>query len=588
MKTLVIVESPKKAKKIKEYLGEDYIVLATVGHITKLSNTGDFNVGVNFKKQYEPRYALMDDKEQVLDNIIAAGKIADEIIICSDPDREGEAIAHHVYEKISAFDKPIKRAKFTEITKKALANALSEAGEIDHNLVKAQESRQVLDKIVGFMASPYLANTFKDKHLSAGRVQSIVSRMIVDKEREIKNFKPETYWTLQTKLSNNSKEFISKYEYKIASEKEAEELKLKILSSSCLVKSVNKAEEKRKPAAPFITSTIQQVMSKQYKFPAEKTSKLLQSLYEEGIITYIRTDSPAISDDALVMVRDYMKLNKLPYPKSANKYASKDSAQGAHECIRPTSVDFDLKANNQFFDITDPDEKKLYEVIWKGFVASQMNPAVYNTLKVVISADDIVLTASGKALKESGFLEIMGATDDSGIDIPDLEVNDKLTIVDVVVEKKKTQAPARYSESSLIKTLDTKGIGRPSTYASLLTKICDRNYVEKRNEIYYATELGEKTVDLLFGNFEFLDYQFTANVEKQLDLVAEGKATYFDTIDAFYKIFKNQLDKAYIDSGESLCDMCGGIMKARETKDGTKKFLGCSNYPRCNNVKQYV
>ena len=589
MKTLVIVESPTKAEKIQSYLGEDYIVIATKGHIADLAKNGDYNLGIDLDKEYKPRYITSDDRVDILKEIVYAIKKCDDIVLCSDPDREGEAISYHVYNRIVDYNKPIKRAVFHEITKKAIQKAISESRDLDMNLIRAQEARRVLDRIVGFMASPYVCRTFDTKKLSAGRVQSVVTRLVVDKEKEILNFKPETYWTAQVTLTDKKSNFIAKYENKITSQKEADDIKSKLtgnnFDSVFEVIDVIDKEEKRNPPAPLITSSLQQVMSKQYKFSADKTAKVSQALFEAGYITYIRTDSPSISEDALQELRTYLKDNNLSHPAKPFRYESKGNAQEAHECIRPT--DITLSPSNNFA-MTDPDEKLLYEVVWKYFVACQMTPAVYNTLKVSLreKVSNTLVKASGKALKDSGYMTVLGVSDDSKIDIPQLTKGQVvyLTKNGVLVEKKQTKPPARFNEATLLKTLEVAGIGRPSTYASLLTKINDRNYVEKKNEVYYPTELGTKVVDNLKAKFKFMDYDFTSKLEDRLDLIAAGKITYLETVDLFFKQFKVELNKAYTDSGYNICDKCDSPMVVRKSKTGD--FLGCSNFPNCRNLRK--
>lgn len=592
MKTLVIVESPAKGQKIQEYLGKNYIVMASKGHITDLAKGGKHGLGVDVENNFKPRYVLMEDRLDVVDNLIAAAKQVDQIFVASDPDREGEAIAWHLSQRLADVGKPIKRMVFNEIKKAKLLKAVKEVRDIDMNLFHSQEARRILDRLVGFTASPFLMNFFGPK-LSAGRVQSVVTRMVIDREREIETFVPEDFWTAHVQLTpvvfarDGSDTFEAKYSKKITDQKTADTVKDMLSKKDYIVSEVLAEEEKKFPNAPLVTSTLQRIMSKEHGFNADRTMKAAQALYESGYCTYIRTDSVRVGDDALKEVRDWLSANNYTVPNKSNVFKNKDSAQDAHECIRPSDLTL---LPNQNFAIIDPDEKLVYETIWKHFVASQMMPAVYNTLKVTAHVKDdkgAEVKASGKTLNSPGFLEILGITDDSKIEIPNLTVGQALQLLDdrsVRVEKKQTQPPPRYSEDKLIKELVNKNIGRPATYAELLSKITARNYVEKKGNVFHATDLGKKITDVLKQYFTFMDYNYTAKMEQQLDEIESGKVDHVDMLKKFYPDFKKEINKAYLSYGGALCDQCGSPMATRVVKETGEKFLACSAYPKCRHT----
>jgi DNA topoisomerase-1 len=593
MKTLVIVESPSKASKIQGYLGKDFIVMASKGHITDLAKGGKYGLGVDIDNNFKPRYVLMDDKLDVLDNLLAAAKKVDQIFVASDPDREGEAIAWHLANRLEDIGKPIKRMVFNEIKKDKLLKAVKDVRDIDMDLFHSQEARRILDRLVGFMASPFLMNFFGPK-LSAGRVQSVVTRMVVDREYEIETFVPDEFWTIQVSLTKDGKEgFLTKYSGRLTTQADANTMKsrLDVKGIEYVVSEVLDEEEKRYPQPPLVTSTLQRLMSKMHGFDAARTMKAAQGLYESGYCTYIRTDSVRVGDDALEEVRQWIKDNNFELPKKAYLYKNKDAAQDAHECIRPS--DLSLDPANQMA-IINPDEKLVYETIWRCFIASQMVPAIFNTLKVTahVKSDKLAeVKASGKALKSSGFLDVLGVSDDSKIEIPNLSVGDILNFfgkLPVRMEKKQTQPPPRYSEDKLIKELVNKNIGRPATYAELLSKITARLYVEKKGNVYHATDLGKKITGVLADFFTFMGYDYTAKMEQQLDEVESGKVNHVDMLKKFFPNFKQELDKAYLSQGGTLCEKCGSPMAVRTVKVDGSKFLACSAYPKCKNTKPYV
>lgn len=590
MKTLVIVESPVKAHKIQGYLGKDYIVMASKGHITDLAKGGKDNLGVDIERNFKPKYVLMDDKIDTMNNLIKTAQKCDQIFLASDPDREGEAIAWHLAQRLDGVDVPIKRMVFNEIKKDALQKAIKNVRDINMNLFHSQEARRILDRIVGFMASPFLMNNFGPK-LSAGRVQSVVTRMIIDREKEIDNFVPEEFWTINVNLSKDGKEgFTMKYSGRPTNEQDASEMRDKLANGNpeYVVTEVVADEEKVAAPPPLVTSSLQRIMSKNHGFSADRTMKAAQALYELGYCTYIRTDSVRVGDEALADVRKWIKDNNYDLPKKSNVFKNKGAAQDAHECIRPSDLSLDPTNNSE---ISNQDEKLVYETIWRYFVASQMTPAVYNTLKVtahVKGLPEAEVKASGKVLIKKGFMEILGVNDDSKIEIPELSVKDILHLFGkgpVKMEKKQTQPPPRFSEDKLIKELETRNIGRPATYAELLSKITARNYVEKKGSVFHPTDLGKKITNILIDYFTFMDYDYTAKMEEQLDEIESGSVNHVDMLKKFYPEFKSELDKAYLNYGANMCEKCGSPMVVRMNKAKKEKFLACSAYPKCYATK---
>jgi DNA topoisomerase-1 len=590
-KTLVIVESPSKAQKIQGYLGDDYIVLASKGHITELAKGGHHGIGVDIENNFKPRYVLMPDKVEILNDIIYAAKQADLILLCPDPDREGESISWHLQCRLAGIDKPIKRISINEIKKDKILKAIKEPREIDMNTVHAQEARRILDRLVGFMASPFLMNVFGPK-LSAGRVQSVLTRMVSDREIEIEKFVPEDFWTIQTKLTTaNNESFLAKYTGKITNQQTADNAKKALNVEDYVISEVVSQEESKYPQPPMITSTLQRFMSRVHNMSTDKTMKAAQGLYESGYCTYIRTDSVRASDESIKELRSWLTSNNYATPKKPFNYKNKEAAQDAHECIRPS--DLTLLPNNNYA-IIDPDEKLVYDVIWKHFVASQMSPAVYDTLSVTAhpkALNTFKVKATGKALKLKGYLEILGVEDGSSINIPMLKVGQEVKLLnknDFKIDKKQTQPPPRFSEDKLIKELVNKGIGRPATYSDLLSKITSRLYVEKKGNVYHATDLGKKITNDLVKYFTFVDYNYTAKLEEKLDLIEGGKVDYIDMLKEFYQPFKKELDNAYLAHGGIMCDKCKSPMASRTVKATGVKFLACSAYPLCKTTKNLV
>ncbi len=591
LKTLVIVESPTKATKIQEYLGSDFIVMSSKGHITDLAKGGKFNLGIDLNNDFKTKYVLLEDKVSTLDSLMAAAKKCDLILLAGDPDREGTAICWHLRERLKDLGKPMKRMIFNEIKKDKLLKAVKDAGDIDMNLFQSQEARRVLDRIVGFMASPFLMNNFGPK-LSAGRVQSVLTRLVVDREKEIDVFLPEDYWTLNVELSkDNATSFTTKYAGRPTDLSTAQSV-YDILKNNneYIISEVLSDEEKVSPPPPMITSSLQRFMSKTYNMSSDRTMKAAQSLYENGYCTYIRTDSTRASDEAIKELKKYLEENGYPVFKKVNVFKNKNSAQDAHECIRPSDL---LLTPNDIR--VGSDEKQVYETIWKFFVASQMAPAVFDTLKItakVKNHPECEVKSSGKALKQEGFLKILGTNHNYQIDIPPLKNGDVCFLFGknpVKMEKKQTQPPPRYSEDKLIKELETKGIGRPATYSALLGTITSRQYVEKKGNVYYPTELGKKITNVLADYFTFMNYDYTSKLEDQLDEIEHGKINKIDMLNLFYKNFKLELDKAYSnyggDENKTKCDKCNSVMLIKTNKKDGTKFLACSGFPNCKSTK---
>lgn len=579
-KTLIVVESPNKIKKISSFLGKNYIIRASFGHVTNLNVNKKHHLGIDLENNYTPRYKIIEDKKDKVQTIIDATTLVDQIYLATDLDREGEAIAWHLNNYLESSGKPIKRISFNEITESAVKKAIKNPREIDQNLFKAQQARRVLDRIVGFLASDYLRNSLKD-NFSAGRVQSIAALMIVDRELEIEAFEPKEYWNINVNLYKDDKlnNFIVKYNDKITNKNDAEEIKQSLQSSDFIIKQINKKEKNRDPNPPLTTSKLQQAASNRYNFGVEKTMRLAQSLYESGLITYMRTDSVRISPEAIKEVRKYMDENNIDKSTDLNNYKTKKDAQDAHEAIRPTDV-YRVPKNMFLGD----DSKKIYELIWERFVASQMKPAIYDTVSVVVeSSNGHVLNATGKTLKYEGWLSI--ASDLKNNDnktLPELNKNDNLNLIQIKSEQKFTQPPSRYGEATLVNELEKKGIGRPSTYASIISTIKKRNYVELKGKVYHATDVGKKVMKKLSKHFSFMDYKYTADLEKKLDEIANGKSNYVEVLDNFYIPFKNEYKRAEEFDSPDYGIPCPICNKRTILKHGSFGFyMACVDRPDC-------
>lgn len=614
-KTLVIVESPAKAKTIQKYLGRDYKVKASVGHIKDLP---DKTIGVDIEHDFKPEYQVMEDKKKVVAELKKAAREVDAVVLAPDPDREGEAIAWHIAEELAkeTKGKKVTRARFNEITKKAVLDAIERSGKLDENLFNAQQARRILDRIVGYQISPLLWKKVR-RGLSAGRVQSVALRLVVDREREIEAFKAEEYWTIDARFDTGTPPVFGARLQRIGAEKAkivdgatARQIVSELEKGQYVVTAVERKERLRRPAAPFITSKLQQEAARKLGFTAARTMMLAQRLYEGvelgpeglvGLVTYMRTDSTRVSDDALSEVRRFIELRygKEFLPDVPNTYKSKASAQGAHEAIRPTSMDNTPEKVKPYLD---KDLYNLYALIWNRFVASQMKPAIYDQTAVDITNGNYVFRANGSVLKFKGFIEVYvegvdnknEEEDEEGL-LPELKEGQRVKAIEVMPTQHFTQPPPRFTESTLVKELEEREIGRPSTYASILSVIQEKEYVEKREGKFYPTDLGIIVNDLLVENFpEILDPAFTAQMEGRLDMIEEGKIDWIKELRDFYGPFEATLErakkhmrnvKAQNIATEHTCEKCGKPMVIKWGRRG--EFLACSGYPECKNTMEF-
>ncbi len=626
---LVIVESPAKAKTIKKYLGSGYRVKASVGHVKDLPKS---KIGVDPDRGFQPTYEVIPSKAKVLDEIRAAARTAERTYLATDPDREGEAIAWHIAEEVGGPGVQIQRVLFNEITKKAVQEAIQHPLELDRKKYDSQQARRVLDRLVGYQISPILWKKVR-RGLSAGRVQSVAVRLIVEREEAIKAFVPVEYWTLDALLSARVPPSFKARLQKVDGQKvelkdqaSTEGLLRELQQSAFTVAKVDRRERRRNPAAPFITSKLQQEAANRLYFSAKKTMTLAQRLYEGvelgdegsvGLITYMRTDSTRLSTDAVDGARTLIGkiYGKDFVPAEPNIYKQSKKAQDAHEAIRPTSLEWTPERVRHFLE---PDMFRLYELIWNRFLASQMSPAVYDQTSVDLTAGRALFRATGTILKFAGYLAVYGATpdespekpaaekDDKDIaaaspddapsgELPVLEAGDVLTLEKLLPEQHFTQPPPRFSEASLVKELEEQGIGRPSTYAAILSVIVFKEYVEKRETRFYPTELGTLVNELLVKAFPaVVDVGFTAEMEEQLDEIAEGNLNWVKVLSEFYGPFKKELAEAEITMRDVKreetptllkCEKCGAPMVIKWGKMG--RFLACSGYPECKNTGDF-
>lgn len=615
-KSLVIVESPSKAKTIKKYLGKDFSVEASSGHLIDLPSS---KLGVDIEDSFKPQYKVIKGKKKYLNQLEKAAKKAEKVYLASDPDREGEAIAWHITDKLDLWDKA-HRILFHEITENAVKNSLQHPLQLSKDRFEAQQARRILDRIVGYKVSPILWKKVR-RGLSAGRVQSVALRIVVQREREIEAFNPEEYWSIESHLKKSDdtedREFVANLHQfqgkkaKISNEDQVKKILNAISGKSYVVKSVKKKERKRNALPPFITSTLQQEASRKIRFSVKKTMVLAQKLYEGielgdegpvGLITYMRTDSVRVSQHAMGEVRDYIGKNYGGdyLPSKPNSFKVKKSAQDAHEAIRPTYVSKSPKSIKNYLTA---DEYKLYSLIWKRFVSSQMTPAIYDQTTVDIETGPAIFRATGSIIKFPGFTTLyMESREEEDKDkdeikqLPDLAEKDLLDLVKLDPKQHFTQPPPRFTESSLVKDLEEKGIGRPSTYAAILSTIQDRGYVKKEKNRLWPTLLGRSVNDLLIEGFpEIMDVQFTAEMEDKLDKVEEGDVNWVELLDGFYGDFAKRLDKAD-ENLKSLkregvptdieCSECGAQMIVKWGRRG--EFLSCSRYPECKNAKPFI
>jgi len=609
---LVIVESPAKAKTIKQYLGKSYNVIASMGHVRDLPKS---QLGVDIENNFEPKYITIRGKGDLLSKLKKDAKTAKKVYLATDPDREGEAISWHLAQLLDIDETSKCRITFNEITKNAVTQAIKEPRPIDLDLVNSQQARRVLDRIVGYKISPILWRKVK-KGLSAGRVQSVATRMIVDREREIENFNPEEFWTVGAVLESSAKarfeaSLVSKSGKRIkpSSETEVSKIADELKGETFIVEDVKTGEKKKYPAPPFTTSTLQQEASRKLNYTVKKTMVAAQRLYEGvqiaghgtvGLITYMRTDSLRISADALADARNLIKAKygEALLPDKANVYKTKNSAQDAHEAIRPTYISItpaDVK------DQLPSDMYKTYKLIWERFVASQMKPAIYETATVDIKAGKFGFRESGSKLIFKGYMSVYvegrdDETNEKDNILPPLTPGEQLSLVELKKEQHFTQPPLRYTEASLIKALEEKGIGRPSTYAPTITTITTRGYVGRDKKQLVPTELGTVVTDILVEHFpDVAGAEFTADMEKRLDEIENSNINWVDIISDFYGPFEENLKKADAAIGkvkiadeesDVICEKCGRKMVYKMGRFG--KFLACPGFPECRNAKPIV
>jgi DNA topoisomerase-1 len=616
-KSLVVVESPAKAKTISKYLGNNFIVKASVGHIKDLPKS---KLGVDVEEDFKPDYAIIPGKAKVVKELRSAAKGIKDIYLAADPDREGEAICQHLFEELSGKSRNIYRVLFHEITKNAIHEAFKNPGRINQNKVDAQLTRRVLDRLVGYKISPLLWDKVR-RGLSAGRVQTVALRMIVEREQEIRAFTSEEYWTLSAKLAAKlPPEFMAKArqingkKWDISDADTTNAIVENLKQTPFVVQKVHRREKKKYPVPPFITSKLQQDAARRLNFSVKRTMILAQRLYEGieigqegsiGLITYMRTDSSRVSESALKEVRDLIgrEYGKDYLPNHPIYYKSKKTAQEAHEAIRPTSVE---RTPDSLKNDLEPDLWRLYSLIWNRFVASQMQPAIFDQTDVAITAGNVEFKAIGSIEKFKGFLAVYKESkpderseNKNGVEqtvLPELKEGERLKLLELVPAQHFTQPPPRYNEASLVKALEAKGIGRPSTYASILSTIQDREYVEKHSGKFHPSETGELVLELLVSSFqELFDYEYTARMEVSLDRIESGRELWKNAMRDFYDRFSKKLIVAKtkmrnvktesIETDE-VCDKCGNKMVIKWGKFG--RFMACSTYPECRNTREIV
>lgn len=606
---LVIVESPAKAKTIEKYLGKRYKVIASMGHVRDLPRS---QMGVDVEDNYEPKYITIRGKGPVVKDLKKYAKKAKKIFLASDPDREGEAIAWHLSKILELEESKENRVVFNEITKDAVKESFKHPRGIEMNLVDAQQARRILDRLVGYNISPVLWKKVK-KGLSAGRVQSVALRLVIDRENEIRNFKPEEYWSIEGEFRYKKSKFTAKFlhyknkPYKLKTKKDVEKITSELNGDEFEITNVNKKEKTRYPANPFTTSTLQQEAARKLNFKARKTMMLAQQLYEGidlkrqgtvGLITYMRTDSTRISQTAKDEAKSYVEEKYGTEYTSNRKTKGKQGDQDAHEAIRPTST---LRTPDEMKAYLTRDQHRLYKLIWERFVASQMAPAVLDTVALDVTQNDIKFRANGQTIKFKGFMTLyVEAKDDKDNDkenkLPKLNQGDKVTATQIEPAQHFTQPPPRYTEARLVKTLEELKIGRPSTYAPTIDTIQKRNYVKLESKRFVPTELGEIVYEQVKDYFpEIIDVEFTVNMETLLDKIAEGDIGWRKVIDNFYGSFKldvaraeEEMEKVEIKdepAGED-CEVCGAPMVIKMGRYG--KFMACSNFPDCRNTKAIV
>ena len=611
---LVIVESPSKAKTIGKYLGPDYIVKASMGHLRDLPKS---KMGVDLENDFTPQYIPVRGKEDLIKELKKASAEVNTVYLATDPDREGEAISWHLKELLGLSDEKARRVTFNEITQKVVRESIAAPREIDYDLVDAQQARRILDRIVGYQLSPLLWKKVR-RGLSAGRVQSVATRLVVDRENEIRAFIPKEYWSLDVNLSRIGKpgSFVAHYhgedkKRELENELQVQEIIDDITGKEFTVTNVKKAEKKRSAAPPFTTSTLQQEASRKLGFTPKRTMALAQQLYEgvdilgegtTGLITYMRTDSLRLSDEAMAAAADFIR-NRYGNPYYYGKFhvfKTKSGAQDAHEAIRPTHVEYDPEYIRSSLT---PEQYKLYKLIWSRFLASQMANAVYDTVSIDTECAGHIFRSSHQSMKFPGFIAVYEEGKDEegeavGSPLPDLEVGDKANCTDIKKEQHFTQPPARYSEATLVKAMEEKGVGRPSTYASIVSTIQDREYVVKEDKRLAPTALGEVVTGLMVDRFQdIIDVEFTAHMENRLDDVEAGKQHWKQLLGDFYGGFSKELHEAEMalegvrlkvpeEETDEVCELCGRNMVIKMGRFG--KFLACPGFPECKNAKPLV
>lgn len=606
-KKLVIVESPSKASTIKKYLGSGYSVVASMGHVIDLPKS---QLGIDVENDFEPRYITIRGKGDLVKSLKREAKNSSKIYLATDPDREGEAISWHLAKLLEIDESEKCRITFNEITKKAVTQGIKEPRIIDESLVDAQQARRILDRIVGYKISPLLWKKVR-KGLSAGRVQSVATKLICDREEEIDTFDSKEYWTIEATLMSGKKKFVASFYGKggrkidINSKEEADKILALIENGTFAVKSVKNASKKKVSAPPFITSTLQQEAGRKLSFTSQRTMQTAQQLYEGinvkgkgqiGLITYMRTDSLRVSDDAVAQARNYIEqtFGKDYMPSKAKVYKTKKSAQDAHEAIRPTYPDI---TPDSIKSSLTPDQYKIYKIIWDRFIASQMSDAIFDTVSVELDINGYTFKVAGQTVKFAGFSLVYtesSDTDEKKVSkLPELKEGDTPDCDKIESEQHFTQPPARYTEASLIKMLEEKGIGRPSTYSPIITTIIARGYVVRNKKSLMPTELGKIVNSIMCEHFKnIVDIGFTADMEEKLDKVEEGNMAWKKLIGDFYNPFQITLDEAEEKIGhieiedevsDEVCEKCGRLMVYKTGKFG--KFLACPGFPECRNTK---
>ena len=611
---LVIVESPSKAKTIGKYLGSDYTVKASMGHLRDLPKS---TMGVDLEGNFEPKYIPVKGKEDIIKDLKSAAAKADTVYLATDPDREGEAISWHLKELLNLPQDRTYRVTFNEITQKVVKESIANPRDIDYDLVDAQQARRVLDRIVGYQLSPLLWKKVR-RGLSAGRVQSVATRLVVDRENEIRAFVPKEYWSLDVTLNRVGKpgSFVARYygeekKRELENETQVDEVIRDIDGKEFTVKAVKRSEKKRSAAPPFTTSTLQQEASRKLNMTPKRTMAIAQQLYEGvdvagegtlGLITYMRTDSLRLSDEAMAAAADFIKMRygKEYYYGKFHVFKTKGNAQDAHEAIRPTHVELDPE---RIRGSLTSDQYRLYKLIWSRFLASQMANALFDTVSIDTECAGHIFRSSHQSMKFSGFIAVYeeGRDDEGeamGSPLPDLQEGDKALPSKIQKEQHFTQPPARYTEATLVKAMEEKGVGRPSTYASIVSTIQDREYVNKEDKKLVPTALGEVVTGLMVERFnDIIDVEFTANMENKLDAVEEGKQNWKALLADFYEGFHKEMEDAEAalegtrlkvpeEETDEICEVCGRNMVIKMGRFG--KFLACPGWPECKNTKPIV